>query len=1193
MNIIKQVNWVKLAILTIVLSLSVTVVKAATNYNNFKFTVSSPKSGETLIKGDTENIIWTITGTEDNLESLIAQNRISRIYLMEKVYKKSGATTVKITKLLDDIPLDGEIECNDAHTVCSLNQNYDWTISSKFKTGSKYFIKVYLRPQPNLFSGLAKFFTLNNRYVFNDTGVFTIKAKNETITVAPSITTQTACSPKLKYIQTNDSTQSCCSGLKACKLSDSAQAICLSDCDAATVKSETSLLSSIIKVEGEVDATNSLFVYPSSLIPDSQTEGASLEHPNFQISKNADGTYKIHWFNGAFGPGNVVQTIIKDAVGTIVFDSNKVRLPDSGFADFDVKLDGKQKYTIVLDKIFGSDKNIEYIFDSSLINGGTKIINNILNKSFTTSDSFLSFLNTAISADGKSFGIDFDLKNIYGLNATRPVRKIIVTLSDGTKQTLNIDDNFLAQQNKGMVLPITGTDKTFQIDLYDINGNKIESKTLGIASNQNITLVTDYKGATGWKSVYDPSISLSSVGMYGTTSWKKYTINYDAAGASKIVLTDANGIIISSTNGSSMTLTDKQMLANHGYYLNFYDGSGKLAHTEYINVDSKSNFTNISLTDPSIYFTACGGGRYYLPYNLVNQAKGADGSTPVFSFVGEGGASAITYNKDGYIDASQIKDGQQFTMTYTDPVDGKVHTYTVTVTSDKLSNGGLRLSYVENSVTVVTALSCSKQGKVCLDTSSCKAGSSVGKLDCDGSKVCCFDKCESPKVSCNGNCINALTVNNVDSCGSCGIKCDTTKSETCELKDSKYQCLAKAADTTKKPCLLGTTTYKNGEIVHCPAGQCNGDMKCDDGVWVANTNSGTKASCTSNGVKYEDGKSIDCLVGKCAGSQKCNNGTFDSCIKKEINCDEATGNFVQPKCTNCKNGCASDEIVDDSKSCDGNNVCCRKKTSIQSCTSNPGYSCQDAVTGSCETGTKISNTDCEAGVIGWICCKAKTATPVVVTKSCTSYGSGFQCMDSGAGVCDNATIKTDTTCSTGNIDYVCCKAKIVTPIPTPEPVIKHKGCVVGQCIYINGVGTDECSVIGQACTSKTPTPTPTPTPCVLGTTPCGSNCCTADKECISGICTPKANGCTACNTAACGNCTNGYLCSCTLPVVGGTGFKSCTGGTTKNPACPSGVDVEPCSGGYIPCGASCCTNKSASVLNIFNFLKQIILKWFK
>jgi len=1190
MNIIKKVNWVKLIILTLILSLGTTVAAAATNDNNLKFTVSSPKSGETLIKGSTENIIWTITGTEDNLESLITQDRISRVYLMEKVYKKSGATTVKTTKLLDDILLDGEIECNDAHTVCSLNQNYDWTISSKFKTSSKYFIRVYLRPQPNLFSGLAKFFTLNNRYVFNDTGIFTIKAKNETITIAPNTTAQTACSPKLKYIQTNDSTQSCCSGLKACKLSDSTQAICLSNCDATTVKSETSLLSSIIKITGEVDATNSSFVYPSSLIPDSQTEGASLEHPNFQISKNADGTYKIHWFNGAFGPGNVIQTLIKNSSGTVIFNSNNTRFPDSGFADFDVALPkGDQIYTIVLDKVFGSDKNIEYIFDSSLISNGAKITNNVLNKSFTTSDSFFSFFNTAISADGKNFGINFDLKDAYGYYATRPVSKIIITLGDGTKKTINVNDNFLIQQNKGIILPLGDTNNNFQIDLYDINGNKIESKTLAIGSsnsntsNKNITLVTDYKGATGWKSVYDPSISLSSTGMYGTISWKKYTINYDAVGASKVVLTDANGIIISSTTGSSMTLTDKQMLASHGYYLNFYDNSGKLAHTEYIDVDSKSNFTNTSLTDPFISFTACGGGRYYPPFAAKD-----------FKFVGEGDAKNITFNKDGYIDVGQIKPGQQFTMTYTDPIDGKTHTYTVTVTSDKLETGGFKLSYVENSSAAITTLSCAKQNKVCLDTSSCKAGSAVGKLDCGSGKVCCADVCTTPKVSCNGECVdqNIFTTNN--NCGACGVKCDTAKTETCELKDAKYQCVTKVTDTTKKPCLIGTTSYKDGGTVPCPSGQCDGDMKCTDGVWVTNTGSGTKASCTFNGVKYDDGKSADCLVGKCAGSKKCNNGTFDTCIKKEINCDEATGNFVQPKCTNCKNGCDSDEIVDEAKSCDGNNVCCRKKTSIQSCTSNPGYSCQDAVTGSCETGTKISNTDCEAGVVGWICCKAKTTAPIVVTKSCTSYGNGFQCMDSETDMCDSATIKTDTTCSIGNIDYVCCRAKVVTPTPTLEPVIKHKECVVGQCIYINGAGTDECSVIGQSCASKTPTPTPTPTPCTLGTTPCGSSeCCTADKECIGGTCKSKANGCTACNTAACGNCTNGYLCSCTSQVTGGTGFYSCTGGTTKNPSCPSGVDVEPCSGGYTPCGASCCTNKSASVINIFNSLKQIIIKWFK
>jgi hypothetical protein len=1155
MNIIKKANWAKLIILTIILSLGATVATAATSDNQFKFTVSSPKSGETLIKEDTEDIIWTITGTENNLESLIAQDRISRVYLMEKVYKKSGATTIKTAKLLKDISLDGEIECNDAHTVCSLNQNYDWTISSKFKTGSKYFIRVYLRPQPNLFSGLAKFFTLNNRYVFNDTDIFTIKAKNETVTITPSATTQTACLPKLKYIQTNDSTQSCCSGLKACKLTNSTQAICLSDCDATTVKSETSLLSSTIKITGEVDTANPMAAYPSSLIPDSQTEGASFEHPNFQISKNTDGTYKIHWFNGAFGPSNVVQTLIKDQTGKIVFDSNKVRLPDSGFADFDVTLDGRQKYTIVLDKVFGSDKNIEYTFDSSLINGGTKITNNVLNKSFTTTNSYFSFLNTAVSADGKSFGIDFDLKDIYGLNATRPVRKIVVTLSDGTKQTLNIDDNFLAQQNKGMVLPITGTDKTFQIDLYDINGNKIESKTLGIASNQNITLVTDYKGATGWKSVYDPSISLSSTGMYGTTSWKKYTINYDAAGASKIVLTDADGIIISSTTGSSMTLTDKQMLASHGYYLNFYDGSGKLAHTEYIDVDSKSNFTNTSLTDPSIYFTACGGGRYYLPYNLINPAKGTNGSTPIFSFVGEGGANTITYNKDGYIDVGQIKPGQQFTMTYTDPVDGKIHIYTVTVTSDKLSNGGFRLSYVENSIAIVAALSCAKQSKVCLDTSSCKAGSAVGKLDCDGNKVCCTDKCESPKVSCNGECVETTIFTTENNCGSCGTKCDLSKSEKCTLgADNKYTCVL---TTIVKDTCDGICQNKvcNSETQTTGNGNCN--SKDNSNCCKAKTATEIpKIFCMIGNSKYNNGDTLGCKVGLCDGLQVCQNGTWGACRKNADNCDPATGKFTQPG-DSSGSTCVGDKGTCQSTGC-------------------------NFVTQSYGSGT-CTNLDTP------YCCKNISTTPIDQSPNC--YTGSFKC---GTSCCslvsedcvNNKCVAKDngcTHCGTANCGE-CSSA------------VNGSRCV---CSGTQGTGYAYCQGSPDAsCTTNQ-------NPCLAGTISCGNDCCTANEDCVAGQCQLRENGCTSCNTAACGECSsmnNGYRCSCTG--TKGNGFAVCSGGTEKDPTCPGY-----CAVGTTLCGTNCCvigykcvSNKcvtngtpvpGASIINLFSNLRQRIINLFK
>ncbi|MCX6737795.1 MAG: hypothetical protein NTX26_03670 [Candidatus Parcubacteria bacterium] len=105
MNIFKKLNWLPIIVLGILFSVTTTAVVAATEDNKLKFTVSSPKAGEVLIKGDAADILWTVAGTESNLESLLSQDRISRVYLMEKVYKNSGATSNKTAKLLKDISL--------------------------------------------------------------------------------------------------------------------------------------------------------------------------------------------------------------------------------------------------------------------------------------------------------------------------------------------------------------------------------------------------------------------------------------------------------------------------------------------------------------------------------------------------------------------------------------------------------------------------------------------------------------------------------------------------------------------------------------------------------------------------------------------------------------------------------------------------------------------------------------------------------------------------------------------------------------------------------------------------------------------------------------------------------------------------------------------------------------------------------
>lgn len=136
-----------------------------------------PKTGDEVIMGSHYNINFLVKGSAEDIESLVGQDRLVRIYLLKTKNNKTG---YQIVSKIVDTDLVNTPTCSDANT-CEINQSYDWVTPTNLNASSQYFIRVYLREKPsNTFGGFVKTFLLQNKYPYIDSGKFTFVPSTDT-----------------------------------------------------------------------------------------------------------------------------------------------------------------------------------------------------------------------------------------------------------------------------------------------------------------------------------------------------------------------------------------------------------------------------------------------------------------------------------------------------------------------------------------------------------------------------------------------------------------------------------------------------------------------------------------------------------------------------------------------------------------------------------------------------------------------------------------------------------------------------------------------------------------------------------------------------------------------------------------------------------------------------------------------------
>jgi hypothetical protein len=358
----------------------------------------------------------------------------------------------------------------------------------------------------------------------------------------------------------------------------------------------------------EVSASGTYF--KSSLVPQDRSAQMDINKPTYRISQNKDGSYNLEFFTNPnqVQPGIMGRVIIKEG-NNIIWQSDPKWL---GFGDIEIPkgvLDPTKTYAIALENISdASYKPAPYSFQPKLLKDGGQVIDNILVKSFNTNNSYFNYFNAAKS--GNTLALNFDFNDTYGQYATHPVAKMVITYPDKSTQTINVSRD-PTTQTRDLTIDCSKIDcGQIKITLFDINNHPIEGKTV-IIDGDKVLLYTDFKGGTGWGSVYDPIVTYSTSG--GPQGYS-ISIHAEAAGASQIQVIDAsnpdpNTNVVATYNSGDVYITGSQNKYKQGYsyYVVYYDQNGNIAKTQKFIVTDKSGHLEIQdIIEPTLN-KGCGG----------------------------------------------------------------------------------------------------------------------------------------------------------------------------------------------------------------------------------------------------------------------------------------------------------------------------------------------------------------------------------------------------------------------------------------------------------------------------------------------------------------------------------------------------------------------------------------------------------
>jgi len=400
----------------------------------------------------------------------------------------------------------------------------------------------------------------------------------------------------------------------------------------------------------------------------------TMTNPGVRIFKNNDGSYSGEWFVGD-APFGLITIKILDKNGKEIFSDQTFHGLEGGvwFGNFNLgknTIDPNQEYTFV---ISGGQKSGAYKFPGKvLINGGAIIDNDIVTQ-YTPKNSYINYINGAVSQDGKTLSLDLGIGKAAGLTQADNLTKLIIKDKDGNIIKIISQDDFLKALGGGKLninLDLN-SGKNFIIELVDSNNHTIEQYNMNIDEKDFVKLVKTIAGASGWGSVYDPIITTS--GSTGPSGYS-ISINVRAAGTGVAQVIDAtSGELLGSYKGNEFTITGSKdkFKPGYSYYIVYYDQNGNIAKTQIFSIEKSKTggyFANIQdINEPPTFSKTC-QGQYVIKVKgqiktinidgksyTVDEAKQSGIFNPDFLAIGQ-----LVLNKE------TSSSFQNITITYTD-----------------------------------------------------------------------------------------------------------------------------------------------------------------------------------------------------------------------------------------------------------------------------------------------------------------------------------------------------------------------------------------------------------------------------------------------------------------------------------------------------------------------------------------------
>jgi hypothetical protein len=340
----------------------------------------------------------------------------------------------------------------------------------------------------------------------------------------------------------------------------------------------------------------------------------TMTNPEVSIFKNDDGSYRGEWFVGD-APFGLITIKILDKNGKEIYSGQTFYGQKGGvwFGDFQLDknaIDPNQEYTFV---ISGGQKSGTYKFaGEALVKGGAIIQNDIVTQ-YTPKNSYINYINGAVSKNGKTLSLDLEIGKAAGPTQADNLTKLVIKTKTGEIIQTITGDDFLKALG-GMQLNINldlSNSKDFIAELVDSNNNTIERYNVNINDSGFVNVVKTIAGASGWGSVYDPIITTS--GSTGPSGYS-ISINIRAAGTAVAQVIDAtSGTLLGSYKGNEFTIAGSKdkFKPGYSYYIVYYDQNGNVAKTQIFRIEQSKTggyFADIQdINKPPTFWKTCQG----------------------------------------------------------------------------------------------------------------------------------------------------------------------------------------------------------------------------------------------------------------------------------------------------------------------------------------------------------------------------------------------------------------------------------------------------------------------------------------------------------------------------------------------------------------------------------------------------------